>query len=244
MTVSEKKLEEYIIDIEQPVVVFGDASPSMDVAIRTSTIIASILCKICNAKMHLFGTDDELIEKPPRSVNDAIKMGIECKTRGLTSPVASLYPYLKRKEIVKTFILVTDEIENTDYDGKWFDDLADPKGFSAIFKEYRNTVYKSKIVFVSFVPDRRDGKMVKQLKKDIPGIEKDIIQFRLNSDKPDLRKLDLLLNTLEMESDIYNNICKYTHNKIKNIGENKICKCNEIINNYIIANLDHQTVTI
>lgn len=34
-------------------------------------------------------------------------------TTGATAPAASLLPYYERKEVVKTFVVVTDEIENT-----------------------------------------------------------------------------------------------------------------------------------
>lgn len=68
INIAENKLMKYKIDIEQPVVVLGDASGSMEVAIKTSSIITSILVKICNAKMHLFRTTDEHIEFPPTNV--------------------------------------------------------------------------------------------------------------------------------------------------------------------------------
>lgn len=198
--IAEKKLSHYKLHIQQPVAVFGDASASMGVAIRTSSIITSVLCKLAEAKLHLFRNVDEVIKNPPRNVRDVLKMGKECKAFNSTSPAASMMPYLKNKEVIKTFIIVTDEEENTHCEGK---------RFSEIYKEYRKTVYPAELVFISFIEGRNDGQMVTDLKETVNGIEKDIIQFRLNGHKPDLRKLDTLLNTLEMNSNIYNEECKY-----------------------------------
>ncbi len=219
VNVASIELNNYNIKIEQPVVVFGDASASMDVAIRTSSIIMSILCSICNAKMHLFRKQDEFIENPPRNVDDVIDIGTKCKARGSTSPAASFYPYLEKKEVVKTFILVTDEEENTSYDGSWKRPI-DDGCFADLFKQYREKVYPAKLVFISFLPNNKDGEMVKALKEKIPGIEKSIILFRLNNKKPDLRKLDSLLDMLTMETGLYDFECNNLISKIRGIPIN------------------------
>lgn len=39
------------------------------------------------------------------------------KATSATAPAASLYPYYEAKEIIKTFIMVTDEEENTSFEG-------------------------------------------------------------------------------------------------------------------------------
>lgn len=44
-------------------------------------------------------------------------MAITIKTRGSTIPAASLMPFYKKKEVVKTFVVVTDEGENGQMDG-------------------------------------------------------------------------------------------------------------------------------
>jgi hypothetical protein len=159
--VAEKKLNSYMLNIEQPVAVLGDASASMDVAIKTSSIIMSILCSACNANMHLFNESDLVIENPPRNVTDVINLSKTFKADGCTAPCASLYPYYAKKEVVKTFILVTDEEENTGYDKSYNTDLY----FAPMFKKYSDEVYPAKLVFVSFVPDNKDGPMVRHLKQ-------------------------------------------------------------------------------
>ncbi|MCJ7638010.1 MAG: hypothetical protein MUO21_11015, partial [Nitrososphaeraceae archaeon] len=108
LEIAETKLCGYKLDIDQPVVVLGDASGSMDVAVKTSSIITSILVKVCNAKMHLFRDKDEFIEHPPTNVSEVLDSMKKFKAYGCTAPCASLYPYYKNKEVVKTFILVTD----------------------------------------------------------------------------------------------------------------------------------------
>lgn len=208
ISIAENKLNNYKIHIEDPVVVFGDASGSMEMAIKTSSIITSILVKICNARMHLFRDTDEIIDNPPKNVIDVLNSVERFQARDGTAPAASLYPYYERKEVVKTFILVTDEIENAPYN---------EQSFANVYRKYREEVYPAKLVFISFLNNNKDGQMVTDLKHHIPDIEKDIIQFILNVNNPDLRKLDNLLNLLCIESGYYND--KY-EKIIKYLGNN------------------------
>ena len=200
LNIAENYLQNYKMEINQPVVVLGDASSSMDIAIKTSIIITSILVKLCQAKMHLFRDKDQFIENPPTNVQEVLSCMNIYRANGLTAPVMSLLPYYEKKEIVKTFILVTDEVENTDQFGTW---TGQATAFAEIFKQYREEVYPAKLVFVSFLENNKDGPMVASLKHLIPNIAKDIIQFRMNLRKPDLRKLDELLNTMAIYSNSY-----------------------------------------
>ena len=199
--IAAQRLTQYRIDIARPVVVLGDASSSMDVAIRTSSIITSVLCTLFEAKLHLFRSKDDPVINPPRNVYDVIRMGKKLIADGCTAPGASLKPFLDAKEIVKTFIIVTDELENTSASGGL--DLNRTEWFGPLFKRYREEVYPAKIVFVSFLPDRRDGQMVCALKALIPEIESDLTQFLLDLHNPDLRKLDELLNKLTLDTTTY-----------------------------------------
>jgi hypothetical protein len=212
--ICESKLDKYNIKIEEPVVVLGDASASMDIAIKTSGIIGSVLCKLGNAKLHLFRNNDEPIEPAPRDVKDVIKISQTIKASGYTSPAASLYPFYQNKEIVKTFIVVTDEEENTGYDGKYYNNLNEPHMFASTFKKYYDEVYKAKLVFVSFLRSTKDGIMVNAIKKVIPEIE--VTQFILDNYKPDLRKLDSLLNSLSMQTGLYLEQVEQLKSKIEN----------------------------
>lgn len=227
LTIAESKLNKYKIHIENPVVVLGDASPSMDVAIKTSSIIASILVKLCHAKLHLFRTDDEPILNPPTNVNEVLETLKLFKSGGRTAPAASLYPYYERKEIVKTFILVTDEEENCDYTGK----SGNKSGYFAnIFKKYTEEVYPAKLVFISFLRSNQDGQMVRELKELIPNIN--IMQFFLNNHKPDLRKLDTLMHKLTMETNLYDDQCQIIKTYLEQNNPDLLqININEILNN-------------
>lgn len=228
VSIAEIKLVGYKIDIEQPVVVLGDASASMDVAVKTSSIITSILVKICNAKMHLFRNKDEPILNPPTNVKEVLATMEKFKAHSCTAPAASLYPYYNRKEVIKTFILVTDEVENADYNGQ----TSHKKGlFADIFQKYRNEVYPAKLVFVSFLDSNKDGQMVRELKQTIPGIEKDIIQFIMSNKNPDLRKLDELLNTLSLDTQYYEEKCLKIANKLN------VCEKGDFFNKEFIMNM-------
>lgn len=218
LNIAENKLSIYDSFIEQPVVVFGDASASMDVAIKTSSIITSILCKISNAKMHLFRNEDEYIENPPRNVSEVLELSKNFSAHSATAPGASLYKYLQNKEIVKTFVLVTDEEENTNYNGEWINSVTLEDSFAGLFKQYYEQVYPAKLVFVSFLKSGKEGQMVTALKNLIPGIENNIIQFILNDKKPDLRKLDVLLNTLSMETEVFNIKCNKLKKELEKIN--------------------------
>lgn len=97
--------------VESPVVILGDKSGSMDIAIRTSSIIAGILAVVTSAKLIFF--DDKCMDAPyvPISVQEVINLAMEVKAGGGTCPAAALLPFYDRKEVVKTFVIVTDEEE-------------------------------------------------------------------------------------------------------------------------------------
>jgi hypothetical protein len=186
LKLAEIKLKSYKVTLEQPIVVFGDASGSMEVAIKTSSIIMSILCAICSAKMHLFRNEDQVIENPPRTASDVVLFNEHCKAHSATSPASSLYPYWSTKTIVKTFIIVTDEEENTAYSGMMFAD---------IFEKYISSVYPAKLIFISLLRQATDNQMVRSLQEKLPGTMASelITQFIFDRNKPDLTKLDGVL---------------------------------------------------
>ena len=104
---------------------------------------------------------------------------------------------------------MTDEIENEKSEGEFF---------SQLFYKYHRDVYPAKIVFVSFlenplgnafpftpqyelIPDNETekGRMVKSLEN--LGIVP--LQFRLDSHRPDLTKVDTLLGLLSSECSFF-----------------------------------------
>ena len=82
----------------------------MSVAVRTSTIIASLLATICSAKLTFFhsGNFEAKLRDPPKNVSDVLGIAYTTQASGYTSPAASLVPYYNRREVIKTFIIVTD----------------------------------------------------------------------------------------------------------------------------------------
>ena len=219
------------LTVDQPVLVLADASASMDVAIRVSTIISSVLCSLFTAELRLFRNDDQLIDPPPRSVTDVLRLGRELRAGRSTAPSASLKPLLDEKRIVKTIIIVTDEEENTDYNGEWSRDPT--RLFAGVYKEYHDTVYPARLIFVSFLSSPGDGQMVRALKEIMP--EAPITQFWMDRYKPDLRKLDSILNqmtitTLQFENDVaemkkqdFTTLFKSTENKPDTMDEKQNC---------------------
>lgn len=87
---AEKRLKEIDLQLESPVVVIGDASYSMDVAIRVSTVIASILTALCGAELKFF--TGESVDPPvvPRDIPQVLDVATGVKADGLTAPAAAL----------------------------------------------------------------------------------------------------------------------------------------------------------
>jgi len=88
--------------------------------------------------------------------------------------------------------MVTDEEENTETHGY---------RFAPLFKKYKEEVCpESKLVFVSFLSDPTSkGQMVEELARfDIKPL-----QFKLDSKRPDLTKVDTLLSLLSSESSLF-----------------------------------------
>ncbi|XP_072023498.1 uncharacterized protein [Amphiura filiformis] len=185
---AEARLKETSVSLEAPVVVIGDRSSSMGVAVRTSTIIASVLCAICKAKLCFFNDGNYEPPTMPRDIPQVLNVATSIRASGCTAPAASLWPYYEKKEIVKTFIMVTDEEENTSCHNF---------RFAALFKKYHDEIYPARLVFVSFLRGQHSrAQMVQELQQ--MGYEP--LQFKLDQNRPDLTKLDNLLGLLAKEA--------------------------------------------
>ncbi|BFZ09851.1 hypothetical protein BsWGS_12890 [Bradybaena similaris] len=184
IAIAEQRLKSISLNLESPIVVMGDASGSMEVAIRTSTIIASLLTAICSAKLVFFHSANRNAPFLPKTVNEMLKLALCMKAKGGTAPAASLYPFYIKKEVVKTFIVVTDEEEN---------ELMMDYSFARLYKSYHDEVYPANLVFVSFLHGQHaEGTMVTALNK-LGFYPK---QLRLEGSRPDLTKLDDLFAQL------------------------------------------------
>lgn len=165
---AETQLRTIKLPLESPVVVLADASYSMEIAIRTATILSSLLTAICSAKLTFF--HGEMFEPAfsPKNVEDVLTLALTTNVGGGTANAAALLPYYLRKEIVKTFIMVTDEEENESIE------LSDgtKTRFFKLFMKYREEVYPAKLVFISFLAHQHDqGQMYKQfLEANVPDV--------------------------------------------------------------------------
>lgn len=203
---ADKRLRSLHLALESPVSVLGDASFSMDVAIRCATIIGSVLTLLTNADLKFFHSECFEPVVAPRTVAQVLQVATETKATGLTAPACTLVDYYNKKKIVKFFIVVTDEIENEKYQGQYFPSL---------FLKYHKEVYPAKIVFVSFLDGPTEkGRMVQALENMglVP------LQFRLDANRPDLQKLDSLLGLLATESSTFTSQISGMATKLQGCG--------------------------
>jgi hypothetical protein len=159
--------------------------------------------------LRIFRTNDELISNPPRNVKDVVLFNQYIKAHSSTSPALSIYPYLQQNRKVNTFIIVTDEEENsnvsinqtlnaTNEGYNYYQMIVKNKtprsmNFMEVYQEYRNKVNPAKLIFISFLKNGDVGQMVSQLLKTHPEWFEDIQQFVFDRNDPDLTKLDSIL---------------------------------------------------
>ncbi|KAI9343152.1 hypothetical protein BDR26DRAFT_1006400 [Obelidium mucronatum] len=169
------------------VAVFGDCSSSMDVAVDTASILASIFTARLKANLTFFHDDLVLPPIQPETTADVLAVAKAIKAQRCTAPAACLWPYYNEKISMDLFIIVTDEEENTS---------CHSHRFAPLYKKYLEEVNpNAKIFFISFLDIRTDGDMVNDLKKR--GIVAK--QFRFDGKRPDLSKFDELLGLLTLQ---------------------------------------------
>ena len=79
LLIAEAQLKKIKLPLESPVAVLGDASSSMNVAIRTATILSSLLTAICSAKLSFFNTEVVLPAfTPKRSKTSSLWRDHQC----------------------------------------------------------------------------------------------------------------------------------------------------------------------
>jgi len=166
---AQKQLETCDIFLDPPSMIAGDASASMQVAIRTATIISSLLAAVGKGELRLFNFRPIPTLTQPRTIQDVINVSTLLQAHGATAPAAALVPLYDHKKEMKFLIYVTDEEENCPYR---------EKSFIHVFEEYRREVApKVKLVIVSFTENNVIGDMTKAVKEKL---NIDPIRFRLN----------------------------------------------------------------
>ncbi|CAF0970006.1 unnamed protein product [Adineta ricciae] len=217
IAVAEKQLQTIKLTLESPVGILADASYSMEIAIRTATILSSLLTAICSAKLTFF--HDKMFPPAftPKNIEDVLTLALTTNVAGGTANAAALLPYYQSKEVIKTFIMVTDEEEN--------DSIELPDGsktrFFKLFLQYREEVYPAKLVFISFLAQQHNqGQMFKQFQEaNIP----DVIQFKFNRQRPDLTKFDNLLGLLSTQSsDVFEDRVEKLQNDFQRDGVDSV----------------------
>lgn len=200
--ITEHRLQKYKLNLPSPVAVLSDASASMDIAIKTSSIVTSLLCSLTHAKLHLFNNEDHYINNPPKTIQKAIEFAKTMRASGSTSPASSLDFFYQNREVVKTFIIVTDEEENTSSAGSanyfgWGKSGGDM--FAGLYQKYHREVYPAQLIFISFTDPSRDGQMVAELKKVMgEKMVNEFVQiFKFDVRNPDLNRLDNVLQRMQ-----------------------------------------------
>jgi len=187
--IAEHRLTSMSLDLEPGVVVAGDASFSMDVAVRTATVIGAVISLLADeARLKFFHVS--LFDPPiqPQTIREVVHVAEHVKADNMTAPGCLIEPYLREKKVVKCFVIVTDEVENVKHGVEYFPEL---------FARYYRDVYPAEVVFVSFLENvNRKGRMVTALES--MGFSP--IQFRLDGRRPDLTKLDSLLGVISLRS--------------------------------------------
>jgi hypothetical protein len=187
--VGEMRLIQYQTKVKDSIAIFGDRSPSMDIAIKTSGIITSLLSCLCNADLHLFDSVNEHIVDAPKTIRDAILFGKNIKTRGSTCPAISLMHYVSNKKKVDTMVIITDEQENAACQGY---------RFARLYEKYINDVHPAQLIFVSFSNPNKDEIMTQELKKVLGDRYDSLVKvFKFNVNNPDLNRMDIVLKCLE-----------------------------------------------
>jgi len=192
--IAERRLQEIKLPLssQHKAVVLGDASYSMDCAIRVSTVIGSLLAALASAELRFFNV--RTVRPPgggiPRTVEQVLDVATATKADGLTAPACTVLECLRSREKVGCFIVVTDEIENEPSEGQFF---------AQVLYQYLTEVYPSTVVFVSFLDKPGKGRMVRSLEN--LGITP--LQFRLDAGRPDLTKVGPLLGVLSTETSAF-----------------------------------------
>jgi hypothetical protein len=195
---AEKVRASLKLPIDGRVLVIGDASSSMAVAVKTATIIAGFVASLCEVdRCNLRFFTSVLVKSPyvPRTLTEILDVAGKIKANGMTTNAAGLWDVYQAKEKYETIMMVTDEDEN----GK-----IDNKNFGELYEIYCREVCPARLVFVSFLSQTDKGRMYQQLQRDRPPQPSDRVrQLRLDRERPDLTRLDALLGMLSSESDSF-----------------------------------------
>ncbi|CAB9517494.1 expressed unknown protein [Seminavis robusta] len=170
------------------VAVFGDASASMQRAVEASTIFASMVASIFDGELSFFSYC--LIRSPhakPSNVEETMAVCHKIRANNCTSLAAALWPYYEAKKVMDLFVMVTDEMENTSWNGHRFASLL------ALYKREVNPNAQLIVVCVG------DGDLHFRSSLGANGIRYKTMV--IDGSRPDLTKFDSLLGQLAAMSE-------------------------------------------
>ena len=168
-------------------VILGDKSHSMDSAIRAATILAAMISTCFRGELSFF--DHMYRTSPharPTTVQQVLDICRQIRASGGTSLAAALWPYCKAKRQMDRIILVTDEEENTDYNGY---------SFAKLLGEYKNEVFAD-VELVIVCIDKGDAMFRQSLER----YKIDCRRIEIDGSRPDLSKFDSLLRQIALLS--------------------------------------------
>eukprot|EP01103_Thecamoeba_quadrilineata_P004851 TRINITY_DN14730_c0_g1_i1.p1 TRINITY_DN14730_c0_g1~~TRINITY_DN14730_c0_g1_i1.p1 ORF type:complete len:788 (+),score=217.56 TRINITY_DN14730_c0_g1_i1:37-2364(+) len=188
--VAQKRLRSQRLPLEQPVVVLGDKSYSMDVAIRTSSILASLFTALAQADLKFFNVETSRPPNgPPRTVEEVLEVAANTRADGLTAPACALNEDHRAGKSVRWYVLVSDEGENLPSDGTFF--------AQAFYSYVKQVSPRARIVLVSFLDNPRvKGRMHRALEQ----MGAKPVLLRLDAKRPDLTKASSLVGLLACQT--------------------------------------------
>lgn len=165
------------------VAVIGDASASMQVAIESATIFASLVSVCFDGELSFYNTQP--IASPfekPRNVKEALVVCKKIRASGCTSPAAALWKYVEKKQWIDLFVHVTDQYENTQFKGE---------SHASLLARYKTEVNPNVEVVIVCV-----GRGNRSFRQEMESRDIDYRVVIIDEYRPDLAKFDSLLGQL------------------------------------------------
>lgn len=168
-------------------VVCVDKSGSMYTAIKAGSIIGAMISTCFQAELSFF--DHRPVDSPhkrPGTVSDVMDIVRSIDANNGTSMAAGLWPYFQKKQKIARFILVSDEGENSSFQGYMF---------GALLKKYKQEVH-DEVEMISICVDSGSSSFRESLVRN--SIESQRIE--IDGCRPDLSKFDSLLGQIALMS--------------------------------------------
>ena len=174
-------------DMKDSILVIGDASSSMETAIKSAAILAAMIAAVWEAEICFFHTTFQASPHPrPTSVGHVLDICSKIRAQGCTCHAAALWPYYNAKTKFDHIYCVTDQFENSGCNGY---------NFSSLMKKYKEFVNPN-VKLTLITVDSGSASFRRGLS------ENEIVfdELRIDGRRPDLTKFDSMLNHLSIQS--------------------------------------------